>query len=220
MIGLQIDILPKFHTDADMVLLTEQAKADPHIIQKIKDQLKAGKSVCVTSGFVRAMKGKGIEDICEVEATGLTVPVHRFTFASGPGSPLRFARGLGRSGAAQMEGAPDPLDAPRDLFVPEIKYFNILTHDAWGDVLGVSPGGTTYPILLSCDYSKGKLYVLTTPNEPADLTPFHPSCCPFCGLHWVRRSPCASRTPRRKSPCSAMITTPSSCKTIYPRPQT
>ena len=167
MIGLPMDILPYFPTNADMVLLTEQAKFDPRIIQKIKTQLEAGKSVCVTSGFLRAMKGKGIEDICEVENTGVTVPVRRFTFAGGPGAPFR-GRGFGR-GASGTNGAPDPFEASRQIFLPEIKYFNILTHDAWGDVLGVSPGGTTYPILLSCDYSRGKFYVLTIPNDPADL---------------------------------------------------
>jgi len=164
MIGLPMDILPNFPTDAGMVLLTEQARWDPDIIRKIQTQLKAGKSVCVTSGFVRAMKGKGIENICELETTGATVPVRRFTLAAGPGSPFRGGRG-----AARREGEPDPFEALRDILIPEIKYFNILTHDAWGDALGVSPGGTTYPIVLSCDYSKGKLYVLTIPNDPADL---------------------------------------------------
>jgi hypothetical protein len=67
------------------------------------------------------------------------------------------------------EGEPDPFEAPRDILIPEIKYLNVLTHDAWGDALGISPGGTTYPVVLSCDYSKGKLYVLTIPNDPADL---------------------------------------------------
>ncbi len=174
MIGLPMDIFPQFPTDADMVLLTEQAKADPNIIQKIKAQLEAGKSVCVTSGFVRAMQGRGIEDICELETTGATVPVRRFAFAGGPGSPFRGRdRGFGRN-AGTPGRSPTPLEAPRDILIPEIKYFNILTHDAWGDVLGVSPGGTTYPILLSCDYSRGKFYVLTIPNDPADLYAFPP----------------------------------------------
>lgn len=163
MIGLPMDIYPKFPTDADMVLLTEQAKSDPDIIKKIKKQLQAGKSVCITSGFLHAMQGKGIEDICELETTGITVPVDRFTFAGGPGSPFR------RRNAALLPGEPDPNAVARDIFIPEIKYENILTHDAWGNVLGISPGGTTYPVLLSCDYSKGKLYVLTVPNDPADL---------------------------------------------------
>jgi hypothetical protein len=124
----------------------------------------------VTSGFVRAMKGKGIEDICELETTGATVPVRRFTLAAGPGSPFRGGRGV-----ARREGEPDPFEAVRDILIPEIKYFNILTHDAWGDALGISPGGTTYPIVLSCDYSKGKLYVLTIPNDPADLYALPPT---------------------------------------------
>jgi hypothetical protein len=177
MIGLPMDILPQFPTNADMVLLTEQAKFDPHIIQKIKAQLEAGKSVCVTSGFLRAMKDKGIEDICELETTGATVPVRRFAFAGGPGAPFR-GRGFGRgAGASQTNAlsAANPFEASREILIPEIKYFNILTHDAWGDVLGVSPGGTTYPILLSCDYSKGKFYVLTVPNDPADLYAFPPT---------------------------------------------
>ena len=169
MIGLPMDIFPQFPTDADMVLLTEQAKFDPDIIQKIKTQLEAGKSVCVTSGFVRAMKGKGIEDICELETTGASVPVRRFTFAGGPGAPLR-----GR-GMARRDGEPDPFSATRDILIPEIKYANILTHDAWGDALGISTGGTTYPVVLSCDYSRGKFYVLTIPNDPADLYALPPA---------------------------------------------
>jgi len=92
------------------------------------------------------------------------VPVRRFTFAGGPGAPFRGSRGMARG-----EGEPDPFEAQRDILIPEIKYFNILTHDAWGDALGISPGGTTYPIVLSCDYSKSKFYVLTIPNDPADL---------------------------------------------------
>jgi hypothetical protein len=164
MIGLPMDIVPHFPTNADMVLLTEQAKFDPHIIEKIKAQLEAGKSVCITSGFLRAMKSRGIEGICELENTGVTVPLQRFTFAGGPGAPFRRVRGL----ANDSDGS-DPFAASREIFIPEIKYFNILTHDAWGDALGITPGGTTYPILLSCDYARGKLYVLTVPNDPADL---------------------------------------------------
>ena len=178
MIALPMDIFPQFPGEAGMVLLTEQAKSDPDIIHKIRVQLQAGKAVCVTSGFVRAMKGRGIEDICEIEATGASVPVRRFAFAGGPGAPMR-GRGFGRgAGAAQPAGAPpvaDPFEAPRDILIPEIKYLNVLTHDAWGDAVGVSPGGTTYPVVLSCDYSKGKFYVLTVPNDPADLYSLPPA---------------------------------------------
>ena len=75
----------------------------------------------------------------------------------------------------RREGEPDPFAAQRDIFIPELKYANILTHDAWGDALGISPGGTTFPVILSCDYSKGKFYVLAIPNDPADLYALPPS---------------------------------------------
>ena len=119
------------------------------------------------------MKGKGIEDICELETTGATVPVRRFAFAGGPGAPRR-----GRAWLCPRRRRTlgfDPFEASRDILIPEIKYFNVLTHDAWGDAMGVSPGGTTYPVVLSCDYSKGKFYVLTIPNDPADLYAFPPA---------------------------------------------
>ena len=126
----------------------------------------AGKNVCVTSGFVAAMKGKGIEDIVEIENTGKTVAVKRFTFGNTPGAPRGGARGA-RGGA--VDGAPDPNAAPRDILIPEVYYPYILTHDAWGDAMGVTAGGLTYPMLFSCDYATAKLYVLTVPNDPSDF---------------------------------------------------
>jgi hypothetical protein len=69
MIGIPIDLHPEFPTDAKLVLLTEAAKSDPDIVAKIKKQLVDGKSVVITSGLLRALKGKGIEDICETEVT-------------------------------------------------------------------------------------------------------------------------------------------------------
>ena len=154
MIGLPCDITPTFPTDAAMVLLAEPAAADAGIVVKIKGQLMAGRNVCVTSGLLRKLKGRGIEDVCEVAVTGNQVPVRSFVGAGGPGAALR-------------DGGDNA--AVRDVLIPEVHYYNILTHDAWGDLLGVSPAGTTYPIVLSCDYARGKLYVLTIPTDPADL---------------------------------------------------
>ena len=59
MIGLPMDIVPQFPSDAAMVLLTEQAKSDATIVRKIQTQLEAGKSVCVTSGFCTSDEGQG-----------------------------------------------------------------------------------------------------------------------------------------------------------------
>ena len=69
MIGIPMEMTPTFPTDAPMVFLTESAKFDPAIVSKIKAHLTAGKKVMVTSGFYKAMQGKGIEDIAELEVT-------------------------------------------------------------------------------------------------------------------------------------------------------
>jgi hypothetical protein len=66
MIGIPIDLMPEFPGEASMVLLTESAAADPTIVDKIKKQLLGGKSVAITSGLLRGLQGKGIEDIAEI----------------------------------------------------------------------------------------------------------------------------------------------------------
>ena len=44
-----------------MVLITESAKADPQIVDKIKGQLHAGKNIVITSGLLHALQGHRIE---------------------------------------------------------------------------------------------------------------------------------------------------------------
>jgi len=66
MVGIPIDLVPEFPTDARMMLLTECAAFDPGIVKRIKQQLLDGKSVVITSGLLRALQGKGIEDIAEI----------------------------------------------------------------------------------------------------------------------------------------------------------
>jgi hypothetical protein len=149
MIGIPIDLHPDFPTGADLVLLTESAKFDPDIVAKIKGQLTAGKSVVITSGLLRALKGRGIEDIVELDYTDHKVAVQDYwgAFASGGGSELGDPAG----------------HAP--VLIPEIRF---LTNQTWPLVRGVA-GGTGFPLLLMEKYSRGVLYVLTIPENFGDL---------------------------------------------------
>jgi hypothetical protein len=144
MIGIPVDIVPDFPVDAAIILLTEAAKADPAIVDRIRRQLQAGKHVVITSGLLKALQGKGIEDIVELEYTGRTVSAREF-----------FGRGLN----ARSE---------TDILIPEIRY---ATNDSWEIVSALtSPSRTTgTPILHSAKYSKGVLYVLTIPQAQGDL---------------------------------------------------
>jgi hypothetical protein len=145
MIGIPIDLYPAFPADANMLLLTESAKFDPDIVNKIKSQLTAGKSVIITSGLLRALQGKGIEDICELQYTDRKAIVTEF---QGPrGRPI---------GATKLSPG---------ILIPQIDF---LTNDAWMLVTGIA-SGNGYPILLMDRYSKGILYVLTIPDNFNDL---------------------------------------------------
>ena len=144
MIGIPVDIVPDFPAEAKTVLLTEAAKEDPAIVDRIRRQLQEGKNVVITSGLLKALQGKGIEDIVELEYTGRTVSTREF-----------FGRGLN----ARSE---------TDILIPEIRY---ATNDSWEVVSALtSPTRTTgTPILHSARYSKGVLYVLTIPQAQGDI---------------------------------------------------
>ncbi len=146
MIGIPIDLSPTFPTDADMVLLTESAKYDPQIVDKIKGQLRAGKNVVITSGLLHALQKYGIEDIVQMHESGQILGIQKYWGAFGPGG----GTDLGESKA---------------ILVPRISF---LTNDAWPVVRGTA-NGYAAPLLLMDRYSKGILFVLTIPENFNDL---------------------------------------------------
>ena len=142
MIGIPIEMVPEFPEDEDMVFLTETAKYDPQIVQKIEKQLVAGKNVTITSGLYKALEGKGIEDIVELRVTDRKANVKEFSAGFGPTSKI---------------------DDP--IIIPEISY---LTNDSW-EVVSALDDTNGWPILHRAGYSKGQLYVLTIPDNFIDL---------------------------------------------------
>ena len=58
-----------------------------------------------------------------------------------------------------------PVDSGHDIVIPDIRYY---TNDAWAETQAMA-NGTTYPMVISDKYSKGTIYVLTIPENPADL---------------------------------------------------
>jgi hypothetical protein len=155
-IGIPIELSATFPKDANTLLLTQAAAADPGIIGKIKERLQAGANVFVTSGFVKATqdtsrKQRGFQDLLEVYATGQEIALNDYYngYGAGNGESLRD----------------DPKVAPRDVLFPELHYF---TNDAWPIIRGVS-GARGFPILLMNRYSKGILYVLNIPSNIGDL---------------------------------------------------
>ncbi|MGA2799432.1 MAG: hypothetical protein ABSE63_17760, partial [Thermoguttaceae bacterium] len=141
MLGIPIELTPEFPADAKMIFLAESARFDPAIVQKIKGQLIAGKNVVITSGLLKALQGKGIEDIVELCAGDKKVLSKEF---------------WRRTNVYRSE---------KEILFPQIEY---ITNDAW-DLLSCMAQGNGYPLLLEADYAKGILYVLTIPDNFADL---------------------------------------------------
>jgi hypothetical protein len=141
--GIPMDMHPQFPAEDSLVLLTEEAKFDTHIVDKIKKQLTDGKTVVITSGLLHALQGKGIEDIAEIQYTDRKALVK--DFKTGFGSGLLSIK--------------DP------ILIPQIEY---LTNDSWELASGVD-GPNGWPILHEAQYSKGKLELLVIPDNFADM---------------------------------------------------
>jgi hypothetical protein len=149
MIGIPIDLRPAFPTDADPVLLTACAAADPDIVAKIKGQLEAGKSVVITSGLLHALQHRGIEDIVELRYTDHKVLAQDYTTGFGSGN---------RATVGEEAGA-------RGILFPQIRF---LTNDAWA-LVSARESGNGYPLLLMDRYARGALYVWTIPDNFRNL---------------------------------------------------
>ncbi|HEY5234450.1 MAG TPA: hypothetical protein VIK35_13050 [Verrucomicrobiae bacterium] len=146
-LGIPIDLRPEFPTNANLVLLTEAAKADPDIVAKIKGQLRAGKSVVITSGLLRALQDRGIEDIAEIRWTDRKFLAHQ------------YAGGFGAGNFSTLDGGTN------DVLFPEIDF---LTNDSWS-LVRAEADGNGFPLLLMNRYAKGILYVWTMPDNFANL---------------------------------------------------
>ena len=147
-LGIPIDLRPEFPTNADLLILTEATKADPDILAKIKGQLRAGKSVVVTSGLLHALQDKGIEDIAEIRWTDRKFLAHK------------YAGGFGAGDFSTLDGGTNA-----DVMFPEIDF---LTNDSWS-LVRAEANGNGFPLFLLNRYSRGILYIWTMPDNFTDL---------------------------------------------------
>lgn len=142
MVGIPIDLKPEFPTEANTVLLTESAKYDPLIVDKMEKQLVDGKTVVITSGLLRALQGKGIEDIVELEYTNRKALIKDFVVGFGA-----------------------PAQSKEEMLIPQIQY---LTNDSWEEVSSLD-AGIGWPIFHSARYANSTLYVITIPENFGDI---------------------------------------------------
>jgi hypothetical protein len=141
MIGLPMDMKPQFLNDKQQILLTMQAAKDPQIVEKIKQQLRKGGDVMITTGLLKAIRDK-LADICELYCGDLKAIVNDFGW-------------LGKS--------------EREFIIPQVKYFTNDAWEVVSAGRPLTGGVSGYPILLRDTYSKGMLFVLTIPDDFGNL---------------------------------------------------
>ena len=141
MIGLPMDMHPQWVDGQQQILLTEQAAKDPQIVEKIKEQLRKGGDVIITTGLLKAIREK-LADVCELYCGDLKAIVNDF----------------GWQGKSE-----------REFIIPQVKYFTNDAWEVVSAGRPLNGGVSGYPILLRDTYSKGMLFVLTIPDDFGNL---------------------------------------------------
>lgn len=141
MIGIPIEMTPVFPEESNVILLTEHAKFDTSIVAKIKKQLSDGKKVIITSGLLNALQDKGLRDIADLACTSSKASIMQFSDFNN----INYST--------------------KSIIIPILQY---PTNDAW-DILTAYDQYNGYPLVLEAAYSKGKMYVLTIPDNYSDL---------------------------------------------------
>lgn len=141
MVGLPVEIVPEYPSVESIILLTESAAFDEQLILQIQESLLEGKTVVITSGLLKVLEKKGLNDIAEIRYTDNKMLVNEFV--------VDYRR----------------IPAEKEILIPQIRY---LTNDSW-EVISAINGPVGYPILLEAGYNEGRLFVLTIPENYTDL---------------------------------------------------
>ena len=114
MVGVPIDLVPYFPTNASTVFLTTASKYDPDLVAKTKAFVQKGGTAIATTALMEALGEKGFQDIAEIEVTG-----HRVLATGFGGGRGGFGGGRGRGGEAGGAAAPASLN----MLLPQMRHF-------------------------------------------------------------------------------------------------
>lgn len=143
MLGLSLELTPHFPSKGNAVLLTQSAAFDSQIVSKMKQFLSAGGNIIITSGFLQALPAEEIDEFISASVEG-SATINR-------GTDLRFNQ---------------IFSFGREINIPVVQ---APTNDCWPEVIGLSKGGNSYPLLTTTTYSAGKIILLTVPNDFSDF---------------------------------------------------
>lgn len=145
MIGIPVDPTPVFPSDAKLILLTESSASDPEIISRLESFVRDGGDAVITSGFMDKL-GEELNrcGLTEAKVTGRKLNVTRYQLTDD------------RAGY---------IDDASPVIFSEIVHGN---NASWSLING-GDGDYHTPLLLRSDSGKGRLFILSIPDNPSDI---------------------------------------------------
>ena len=150
--GFPIVTTPDFPEDADTVLLTASSACDERIIERLEPWLTAGGHAVVTSGFVQATLGRGIERLTSLRDRGRRISTKTF-------AQERLGSSQGLYGWAYSECA-------EPIAFPVLEFRNNAT---WGALAKALCREESFTLLSRDTYGDGELTMLTVPEAFSDI---------------------------------------------------
>lgn len=147
--GFPIVTTPWFKEDAPVMLLTESSAYDEDIVDKLEKYITSGHKAIVTSGFVKATLGRGLERITSIRNRDRKVTVQQFTAEAS-----RFWNRWERS------------FSEKPVNIPVMEFRNNAT---WGAVCKGINEEEAYTLLARDFYGDGQMYTLVIPESFSDI---------------------------------------------------
>ncbi|WP_039767183.1 hypothetical protein [Caldicellulosiruptor sp. F32] len=147
MVGIPFELTPHFPQNSNIVFITADCANHKDILQKLKEHLLAGKDVIMTSGFLKAMQRKGIEDLTSVRVTDKKVFTNLFAIKTEVCSFSKYVYGK------------------KEILIPVLEH---RTNSSWQEIVAIS-GENNFPVLMKDFYGRGIIYTLTIPENYSDI---------------------------------------------------
>ncbi len=147
MAGIPLYPTPYFPEDSDLIFITANSVKDKDILYKLKKCLLTGKNIVMTSGFLKAVQGKGGEDFTSLRVTDNKVISNFFGVKT------------------QNSGFSQYVHSQKKIVFPVLNYRNNAT---WPEIVSID-GENNFPILMNDSYGRGRIFTLTIPDNFSDV---------------------------------------------------
>jgi len=140
MIGIPMDMYQQFPDDQKVIFLTEAAKNDPNLKNKIDKVLRRGGEVVITANLLKAVPDV-IAQFAEFEIDGYAL-----------------VNDFGRNGKTD-----------KDILIKKLRYYTNDAWATISAGRPLTGGTNNFPFLLRAGYTTGNIYVLNVPEDYSDL---------------------------------------------------